>query len=178
MPYTCLIFATRKPTITPSQFKDYWENIHVPLLKSLTGDLFPLRYKRQYLARVERKGFGGPANPDHPPLVLRGSPSDFDFDAIGEMTWEDEKTFQRFHKAIYETDVAAQLAKDEEYFLDAGGLKIVVIAWRCFGHGECCFHDRHSSGQSIMNEVNKGSRAVLGESFQGSPSGNQAQACV
>lgn len=128
MTYTIIIFVTRKPTITSEEFRDHWENKHIPLLKSLTGPLFPLQHKRRYFARIERKGFGGPANRDHPPLVLRGSPEDFDFDGVAELTWEDEKKFQDYYKAIYETDAAAQLAKDEELFLDAGKMKSIVVS--------------------------------------------------
>ncbi|CAI6340421.1 unnamed protein product [Periconia digitata] len=127
MTYSIVIFVTRKPTITPDEFKDYWENHHIPLLQSLTGDSFPRQHRRQYLARIERKGFGGPANKDNPPLVLRGSPEDFDFDGIAELTWDDEDTFRKFYKAIYSTEAAAKLARDEEIFLDPGKLKTVVV---------------------------------------------------
>ncbi|KAF1959810.1 hypothetical protein CC80DRAFT_489894 [Byssothecium circinans] len=127
MAYTVLTFFTRNPSMTPDEFKDYWENKNIPLMQALLGDLFPIQYRRHYLARIERKGFGGPANPDHPPLMLRGSPNDFPLDGIAEMTWEDEKTFQKFYKAIHETDTALKLAKDEDLFLEPGTMKAVVV---------------------------------------------------
>ncbi|KAF2687309.1 hypothetical protein K458DRAFT_361962 [Lentithecium fluviatile CBS 122367] len=127
MPYTIFIFVARKATLTSSQFKDYYENKHIPLLKELVGPLFPLHHRRQYFARTDRKGFGGPANRDHPNFLLRGTPEGFDFDVVAELTWEDEKTFHGFYKAIYQSDVAAKLALDEERFLDSGSLRSVVV---------------------------------------------------
>jgi hypothetical protein len=127
MLYTVFLFITRKPTITSEQFKSHWEEQHIPLLKSLVGPLFPLHYKRLYFARTQRKGFGGPANPDRPNFLLRGSPDNFDFDAVAELTWEDEKTFQEFYKAIYESETSVRLAVDEDQFMDSGGWKSVVV---------------------------------------------------
>ncbi|ORX99215.1 EthD domain-domain-containing protein [Clohesyomyces aquaticus] len=127
MAYTILLFLTRKPTISPEEFKDYWENTHIPLLQSLTGPLFPTQFTRRYLARIHRKGFGGPANPDRPPLLLRGTPDDFDWDAVGELTFENEKAFSQFYNTIYESDIAAKLADDEAKFIANGSLKAVVV---------------------------------------------------
>jgi hypothetical protein len=127
MPYNIFLFITRKPSLTPEEFKDYYENTHIPLLKSLVGDLFPLHHTRQYFARTDRKGFGGPANRDHPNYLLRGAPEGFDFDVIAELAWENEKVFHEFYKAIYKSDVAAKLALDEEHFLDSGSLRSVVV---------------------------------------------------
>ena len=126
MTYTILLFVTRKPEITPQAFRDHWENKHIPLLQSLTGPLFPV-HTRQYFSRIERKGFGGPANRDHPPLVLRGSPEDVDYDGIAELVFKSEAAFQEFHKVIYATDAAAKLAEDEKNFLDIPKMKAIVI---------------------------------------------------
>lgn len=127
MTYTVLLFVTRKATLTSEQFKDHWENKHIPLLKSLTGSLFPLHHTRRYFARIERQGFGGPANRDHPLLALRGNVQEFDYDAVAELTFQDEKAFHDFYKTIYDTEVAAKLAEDEEHFIDSAAFKSVVV---------------------------------------------------
>lgn len=125
--YSIMLFVARKPTLTTDQFREHWENVHIPLLHELTGPLFPKQFNRRYLARTERMGFGGPANRDRPLLVLRGSLEEFDFDAIAEMTFENEKAFHEFYKCIYEAEAARRLAADEETFLDPGKMKIVVV---------------------------------------------------
>ncbi|PSN72025.1 hypothetical protein BS50DRAFT_569605 [Corynespora cassiicola Philippines] len=128
MPYTVVYFITRKPTLSSDQFKDYWESKHIPLLQSLTGPLFPAEYTRRYLARIDRKGFGGPSNRDRPLLVLRGSPEDIDWvDGIAELSFDTEKAFQEFYRCIYETEAAAKLAADEEMFMDTSQIKAVVV---------------------------------------------------
>jgi hypothetical protein len=127
MPFTILLFVTRKPSLSPSEFKDYWETKHIPLLKSLTGPLFPQNHTRRYLARINREGFGGPANRDHPLLTLRGIQQERDYDGVAEMTFETKQAFQDFYSAIYEKGTAAKLAEDEGHFLDAGKFEAVVV---------------------------------------------------
>ncbi|KAF2473501.1 uncharacterized protein BDR25DRAFT_352913 [Lindgomyces ingoldianus] len=107
--------------------QEHWENKHIPLLKSLTDPLFPLKHTPRYLARTGRKGFGSLANPIHPPLNLRGSPGDFDFDDIAEMTFKNERAFEEFYKTICETGKAAKLAADKEQFLDSGKMRAVAV---------------------------------------------------
>ena len=127
MPYVVLVFVTRNPTLTSEEFRDHWENTHIPLMKSLTGRLFPLLHTRRYLARTDRLGYGGPANRDRPPLVLRGSIDNFDYDATAELTFESEDAFRRFYRALYEPETAAILSRDEELFLDTGKIITVVV---------------------------------------------------
>lgn len=99
----------------------------MPLLQKLTGPLFPKHFTRRYLARTERKGFGGPANRDHPLLVLRGSLEEFDFDGVADLTFDSEKAFHDFYRCIYESGAAAKLAEDEDLFLEPGTMKMVVV---------------------------------------------------
>jgi uncharacterized protein (TIGR02118 family) len=114
--FTIRVFVTRKPGISPTAFKDHWENKHIPLLKSLSGPLFPLSHTRHYLAR-------DPSNPDQAAVVLVGKPEDFDYDGFAEVAFESEAAFQEFVKVMQLPEVA----EDEERFTDRGKLKAVVI---------------------------------------------------
>lgn len=128
MPFTILVLATRKPTLSPDEFKHHYETKHLPLLRSLVGlDLMPPHSTRQYFARIDRQGFGGPANRNRPLLMLRGTSEDVEYDVLTQMTWDTEQQFQKFYKAIYETTAAARLAEDEEHFLDPGKLRAIVV---------------------------------------------------
>lgn len=127
MAYTILLFVTRKPGLSPEEFKDYYENVHIPLAQRLCAGTWPTKFTRQYLARITRKGFGGPNNPDRPPLLLRGDAQDIDYDVVSEMTFESEHAFQNFYKRVYEKDVAAKLASDETKFLELGKTRVVVV---------------------------------------------------
>lgn len=125
--YTVLVFLTRKSTLTFEEFRDHWENKHLPLIEEITGPLFPKQFASRYLTRAKRKGFGGPSNRDHPLMVLRGSLGEFDFDVVAEVTCENEQAFQDFYKSIYATHAAARLAEDEDKFLEPGTMKVVVV---------------------------------------------------
>jgi hypothetical protein len=127
MTYTIILFVTRNPNLSPEEFRHHYENIHIPLAQRLCADSWPYKFTRQYLARITRKGFGGPANPDRPPLLLRGDMRDLDYDCISEMTFESESAFQAFYRRIYEAGVSAKLAADENAFLDLKKTRVVVV---------------------------------------------------
>ncbi|MCJ1441552.1 MAG: hypothetical protein MMC23_002041 [Stictis urceolatum] len=128
MPYTALLYASRKPGTSPAQFREHWENKHLPLVKSLSGPDFPLSHTRYYLQRSEDPiGSGGPANRNTPAAVLAGLQEDFDHDGFAILTFEDEAAFQRFYGKVSEATAAAKIAADEENFLDRTKLMIVLI---------------------------------------------------
>jgi hypothetical protein len=128
MTFTIFLLLTRKCTLSSEQFREHYEDTHIPLLRSLVGqELIPPHFTRQYFARTHRQGFGGPANRNHPLLMLRGNAEECEYDALAQMTWDSESTFQKFYKAVYETDAAAKIAVDEETFLEPGTLKVIVV---------------------------------------------------
>lgn len=137
MTYTIILFITRNPALTSDQFRDYYEYNHIPLVHRLTAPSWPIEFKRRYLARISRKGFGGPANPDRPPLMLRGEMNETDCDCIAEMSFESEAIFHQFYKRVYAKENAAILAKDEERFLETGKTQIIVVGetWTTDEHG-------------------------------------------
>jgi uncharacterized protein (TIGR02118 family) len=113
--FTIRVFVARKPSLSPTAFKDHWENTHIPLLKSLSGPIFPVSHTRHYLAR-------DPLNPDHPAVVLVRKPEDFDYDGFAEVTFESEAAFQEFLKVMQLPEVA----EDEERLTDRRKLKAIV----------------------------------------------------
>ncbi|KAJ4304935.1 hypothetical protein N0V90_000463 [Kalmusia sp. IMI 367209] len=127
MTYITMLFLTRKPTLTPEQFKAYYETKHIPYIKSLSGHLSPLRHRRWYLAHAGSEGSADPTIPNYPPLVLRGTSEEFDYDCIAEISWEDANTFQEFSKLLMDEEIAAKLAVDEEQFLVREKLRAVAI---------------------------------------------------
>lgn len=122
MPYSILIFAYRLPSLTPSEFRSHWENSHIPLVKSIAGNHFPLSHTRRYIHR----GVGGDDN-SHPASVLVGTQQDFEYDGIAELMFEDENAFQTFFGIITQPEAAAKIAEDEEKFLDRKRMTAVVV---------------------------------------------------
>ncbi|KAI8937023.1 hypothetical protein NX059_006246 [Plenodomus lindquistii] len=127
MTYTIIIFITRSAHLTTEEFKHHFEHRHLPLARSLVGRLWPKTFKRQYLARINRQGFGGPANPDRPLLMLRGDRLDDDYDCIAELSFDSEMDLQLFYRGIYAAETAAILTRDEEKFLEPGKTRVVVV---------------------------------------------------
>ncbi|OGM44708.1 hypothetical protein ABOM_007352 [Aspergillus bombycis] len=124
-----LIYAYRKPGISLEDFKKHYE-AHVDLIKHLSGEDFPLSHKRSYVARntAETPVEGASdRNPLTPATVLVGQQTDFDFDAYGELTFTDQAAFQAFGAKVYAPEAAAQIAADEEKFLDKSKLAIVML---------------------------------------------------
>src|SRR4051812_23600920 len=74
MTFTFLLFVTRKPTITPAEFKFHWNPTHVEVIKSSVGEAFPSPHPPRYIAR--------PAEVDGtwPSAVLVGTQEDFTYD--------------------------------------------------------------------------------------------------
>ncbi|KAK3202101.1 hypothetical protein GRF29_161g156383 [Pseudopithomyces chartarum] len=120
MPFKLLLFITRKPTVSPAEFKDHWDNKHVALLKSIAGDKFPLTHTRNCISRTEDNGTW-PAN------VIVGTQEDFSYDGIAELVFENEAAFKTFFAIISESEAAARIAADEEVFAVREKFKAIVL---------------------------------------------------
>ncbi|GLB07563.1 hypothetical protein ABZX51_007354 [Aspergillus tubingensis] len=128
-----IIYAYRKPGIDLQTFKDRYE-AHIQLVKRLSGDDFPLSHKRMYIARttIENPQAGennnnSTRNALTPATVLVGQQTDFDFDAYAELTFADQAAFQTFSAKVMAPEAAAQIAADEEGFLDRSKLGIALL---------------------------------------------------
>ncbi|GKZ72971.1 hypothetical protein AnigIFM60653_002039 [Aspergillus niger] len=127
-----IIYAYRKPGLDLQTFKDRYE-AHIELVKRLSGDDFPLSHKRMYVARttIENPQTGENNNSTRnaltPATVLVGQQTDFDFDAYAELTFADQAAFQTFSSKVMAPEAAAQIAADEEGFLDRSKLGIALL---------------------------------------------------
>ena len=129
MSVTVFLYAYRKPGVSLDDFKKRYE-AHAELIKHLTGDDFPLSHKRSYLARrtVETAPDStSTRNATTPATVIVGQQSDFDFDAYAELTFADQAALQAFSARVAAPESAAQIAADEEKFLDRSQLRIAVV---------------------------------------------------
>lgn len=127
MPYIVLIFAYRKPGLSPAEFKSYYESRHVPLIQSIAGPLLPISHTRRYIQRVQGSTEGGADNGNHPAAVLIGTPTDFEYDAIAEVIFEDEAAFQAFFACVNQEEAAVRIAEDEEKFLNRAKMRVVLV---------------------------------------------------
>jgi hypothetical protein len=112
MTHTIVAQIKRKPTLTPHDFRHYYDTVHVPLLKSLVGPAFPLTHTRHYITRLAespfpavryREGFKG---------------SEVDFDAVTIMVFRDTAHFDHFREVFFRESVQKSMREDEEKFQD------------------------------------------------------------
>ena len=103
----------------------------MPLIQSLAGAHFPKAHVRRYIHRTESGGASatatGTGNNEYPASALVGTQSDFDYDAIAELIFDNETAFQTFFGLVSQPDAAGKLAKDEEIFVDRSKMKAVVL---------------------------------------------------
>ncbi|KAI7774734.1 hypothetical protein LA080_007940 [Diaporthe eres] len=127
MTFSVLIFAYRKPGTTPEQFRAHYEGKHVPLVKEISGEHFPLSHTRRYIHRTEGKTEDTERNANFPATVLMGSQTDFDYDAFAELSFADANAFQAFFGLCQHPENAERIAADEEQFLDRSRSKLSFI---------------------------------------------------
>jgi hypothetical protein len=117
MVQSVLIFADRKPGTTPEQFQKHYEEKHMPLIKELAGDQFPLSHTRRYIQRTEGKG-STEHNAGYPATILVGEQADFDCDCCAELVFAHLAALMTFKDTMAQPEKAARVAADEEHFLD------------------------------------------------------------
>jgi len=117
MPYNILVFNPRKPDISHADFKQHLETIHMPLLQRYGGEHFPKHHKRHYLqfSAIDQ------------PTILRGDNSVCNFDAISEVSFDDEAAFHAFMAALKIEEASKILREDEKKFCDCERLTVVVV---------------------------------------------------
>jgi hypothetical protein len=117
MPYNILIFVTRKSSISHLDFKKHYETIHLPLLQFYGGEHFPKSHRRHYLQFSE----------NDQPTVVQGDKAAFDFDAIAEVSFDNEAAFHAFLAVLDVEEASKMLRMDEDKFSDREMMKIVVV---------------------------------------------------
>ncbi|KAJ0285227.1 hypothetical protein COL940_003644 [Colletotrichum noveboracense] len=119
MSYRMLIFLHRKEGRSHAEFRDHYENVHVPLTKELTGSLFPMLHSRRY---IERSPDDGKA------MVLAGAKGEDEADAVVEVAFKDEAAAQAFFAATNSGEAMERLKKDNEQFLNWEKVRILKIS--------------------------------------------------
>lgn len=134
MPLSVMVFYTRRPDVTPDQFRERMENVHVPIIRDVMGEHYPTCYTLRYVVRVDsgagdRLGANTASKkraPPDAPVVLVGSPSDLGWDAMGEMVFRDELHVQQGLGTINSPD-GQRVKEDEEVFTLTDKLRVVLM---------------------------------------------------
>lgn len=116
MVFTIFMFIPRRPGMTPEEFRDYYENRHVPLVLSiLDKDTQPVRHSRYYIQRdASAQGDAAVA----PPLLYLGDPDKVIFDCVTMVEFEDKAHFTRFRDVFKHSPKKLELEEDQKMFED------------------------------------------------------------
>ncbi|KAL8735760.1 MAG: hypothetical protein Q9166_000623 [cf. Caloplaca sp. 2 TL-2023] len=135
MSYSIVAFLWRKPSLTPDEFRHYYETQHIPLLLDLMGPTFPKSHTRFYLPRMQQSPTATDGPNDYKPVIFAGSVDALDYDAFASIVFEDEEAFGEFHARLKDPEVAKVLREDEEKFqlrqrlvVAAAGAPFVTVA--------------------------------------------------
>ncbi|KAI6092270.1 hypothetical protein F4821DRAFT_159952 [Hypoxylon rubiginosum] len=140
MTYVVVALLRRKEGLSPSQFRTYYDTVHLPLLKSLVGSTAPLIHTRHYVSHEAATALGSSESiatlgsmaasgkEFHPTIMYQGSPSDVSFDSLTVMTWADKESWESFLKIFQSKVVAEKIDEDEENFLDRARKVVFSVA--------------------------------------------------
>ena len=78
-----------------------------------------------------------------------GSQTDFEYDVIGELTFENEDAWNAFYAKVGEKEVKEKIAEDEERFLDREKLRAVLLS-------DCVITNRFDESHVPNSESNDG----------------------
>jgi len=112
LPYfTAIVFGTMLPGLNLTQYADHYDNVHIPLVKSLTGSNFPVIHTRYYV--------GG-----NPAFVNASSP--VDYDSMATMQFRDMTHALTFMSIISAPEAAKKIAEDEHLFMASAPRTVIV----------------------------------------------------
>jgi EthD domain len=106
-----LIFMKRRPGMSLSEFRDYYENEHVPLCMKYNRGL--KRYMRRYI--------------DHPFDSNTGVVNEMDFDVVTELWFADAATRDSALKYAGRGILPQDVIDDEEKLFDRSRNRMVAI---------------------------------------------------
>lgn len=105
-----MAFLTKRDDIETRAFIDYYENNHVPLIRSLAPT--PIGYRRSYLRRGDE---------------LNQEDWSIDFDVVTELVFPDREAYLAWGAALSRDDGAERVAADEGRFLDRGMTRAYIV---------------------------------------------------
>lgn len=124
MPVILHMRIYRKSGITSREFRDHYENVHLPLMRKISGELFPESHTRRYIsfdAGQDTSECRAPAQ------ILAGSPSHFDFAAISEIIYRDMDHFEAHSALLQSKEHKTTVSEDCEKFMDVTKTVMILL---------------------------------------------------
>ena len=106
-----MAFLTKREDIATRAFMDYYENNHVPLIRSLAPT--PILYKRNYLVRGHE--------------LNRQEDTTIDFDVVTELVFPDRAAYLAWGAQHSNSASGNEVSDDELKFLDRSRTRAYVV---------------------------------------------------
>lgn len=124
MPYTIVTFETRKPELSPAEFEDYYDNVHMHVIHKAMGPSFPKSHARYYLKRQSDDPNDAKSTL---PLVFIGSIEVVHYDAIAIMTFENQQHLLDFQNKYGDPDIAGKVGASADKFIVQSKLTVIGL---------------------------------------------------
>lgn len=109
--YKIFLFMKRRSDISVADFRDYYENRHIPLcMKYMSG---VKRYFRRYL--------------DHQPHPETGSGEDLGYDVVTELWFDDKAVYEGTLKHLTTNIMPDEIVNDEKNFFDRSSFRTATV---------------------------------------------------
>lgn len=121
-PYSCVALIARKPGVSFEEFKDYYENSHIPMfMKLIGGEKYIKHYTRHYFERSnkDKPDFAGYEYDSADPAGTWG------FDVMTHIVYHNKAAFLEMCEKF--AQVSDTISKDEKNFLDQGKMKTFFV---------------------------------------------------
>jgi uncharacterized protein (TIGR02118 family) len=112
--YKILLLMKRRSGMSVEEFRDYYENRHVPLCLKYTAGVS--RYIRRYL--------------DPQPNAESGRNDELPYDVITELWFDDEATWQATVQYIATTVMPDEVVADEKNLFDRPTMRMATVVER------------------------------------------------
>lgn len=109
--YKILLFMKRKPGTSMEQFRDYYENNHVPLCRPYMQGV--ARYFRRYVTPQ--------------PHAESGTNEELPYDVVSELWFDNEETYQATLGYITTTVMPDEVVQDELKFFHRPTMRIATV---------------------------------------------------
>jgi uncharacterized protein (TIGR02118 family) len=106
-----LLLMKRKPGISMAEFRDHYENRHIPLCRPYMSGI--ARYFRRYL--------------EPQPHAESGTCEELPYDVITEMWFDDEETYTNTLRYITTTVMPDEVVEDELRFFHRPTMRIATV---------------------------------------------------
>ncbi|KAJ4357027.1 hypothetical protein N0V95_002833 [Ascochyta clinopodiicola] len=128
------MFYTRRPDFTPGEFREHMETKYLPIVKDVMGLHMPITTTLRYVERCS-SGFGDRMgatlaskykNTPDAPVLLVGYPKDLGWDAMVEMSFEDDLHLMQGYAATNSAE-GQRIRDAEEEFTVPDAMKVVLM---------------------------------------------------